>query len=53
MRFLVVGMALLGCVLLSACEEEGKYPVSGEECTQSDPVKDMTTSDCLPPPANA
>lgn len=41
----------LGCIsalLLAACSPEGRYPVSGEECGPTDPVKEMSVPDCPP-----
>ena len=40
---------LLATVAISGCAEEGKYPISGEECHQGDPVQDMTPPDCALP----
>ena len=48
MKYFVVVLSLLGSLFLSACAEDGKYPVSGEECTQSDPVQEMSVPDCAP-----
>ncbi len=42
-RLLILLMSVLA---VSACTEEGKYPVSGEECTAGDPVQDVTPVDC-------
>lgn len=46
--------ALFACLLmagfLSACANEGHYPVSGEECGPDDPVQsvDPNAANCLP-----
>ena len=47
-RFFIL---LLSATILVACTEEGKYPLSGEECTAQDPVQEMTTADCAALPA--
>jgi hypothetical protein len=31
---------------LAACEDEAKYPVTGEECGPDDPVRTLDASDC-------
>lgn len=41
--------ALALSLLLLGCVESGQYPVSGEECTASDPVLDLDATDCTPP----
>ena len=41
-------MSLL--LFLPGCEEEGKYPISGEDCGPNDPVKTLDASDCVPFP---
>lgn len=35
---------------LAACAEEGRYPLTGEECGPEDPVTGMTAPDCPPAP---
>jgi len=37
---------LFAILLLAACAEEGRYPVSGEECGPDDPVLSLDASDC-------
>ena len=37
---------LLAFVAVTGCAEEGKYPISGEECHEGDPVQDLTPPDC-------
>ena len=44
---------LAAALLLAACTEPGRYPVSGEECGPDDPVKSLDASDCLVAPAAA
>ncbi len=38
-------------MILSACERQNTYPVSGEECGPDDPVKTLDEGDCKPPVA--
>ena len=47
-RFLVL---LILPFLMSACAEEGHYPVSGEECQPGDPVQELSAADCVVLPA--
>lgn len=49
-RFLILLMSVLA---LSACTEEGRYPLSGEECTAEDPVQEMTSADCAALPTGS
>ena len=37
-------------LFLSGCENDGKYPISGEDCGPDDPVKTLDASDCSPVP---
>ena len=43
-------LALAGAAALSlaACVEEDRYPVSGTECHEDDPVLEMSVADCAP-----
>ena len=41
-------LPFLCLILLAACVEEGRYPISAEECDPSDPVHDLDAADCLP-----
>jgi hypothetical protein len=43
-------LTLTAALFLAACANEDRYPVSGEECTAEDPVKDIDSSmvDCVP-----
>ncbi|WP_198666098.1 hypothetical protein [Tropicimonas sp. IMCC34043] len=34
--------------LTAACSEPKRYPVTGEACTPSDPVKDISVEQCAP-----
>ena len=43
--------ALLAIFTLTACAEEGKYPVSGEDCRADDAVQTLDASDCAALPA--
>ncbi len=47
LRLLMIGIATL---FLTACAQDGTYPVSGEECTAEDPVKEVDAADfdCIP-----
>lgn len=47
LRLFLVGFAVL---FLAACVQEGTYPVSGDECTAEDPVKEIDAADfdCVP-----
>lgn len=49
-RFLFL---FLAAVSLGACTEEGKYPVSGEECSEGDPVQDIVPPDCATLPSGS
>ncbi|MHA7849805.1 hypothetical protein [Roseovarius sp.] len=45
-----VFLTLAAALFLTACVNEDRYPVSGEECTAEDPVKqiDSSMTDCVP-----
>lgn len=49
-RFLIL---FLTATVLAACTEEGKYPLSGEDCAAGDPVQEMTSADCAALPAGS
>jgi hypothetical protein len=49
MRLYLIIALLCSPLVLSGCEDDGKYPVSGEECGPNDPVKTLDASDCTPP----
>jgi hypothetical protein len=42
-------IAVIAAFSLQACTEEGVYPVTGEECSEDDPVLDMDAADCTIP----
>ena len=42
---------LASSALLVACADTEAYPLSGEECTASDPVLDLDAADCYVPNA--
>lgn len=42
MTFLCMAVFLTGCV-------EGKYPLSGKDCSPEDPVLELDAKDCTPP----
>ena len=39
-------LPLLMILFLASCAEEGRYPLSGEECSPNDPVLTMDAPDC-------
>ena len=39
--------ALAAALLLTACSEPGRYPVTGEQCGPDDAVQTLDASDCL------
>ncbi|MFY0690559.1 MAG: hypothetical protein JXR14_01400 [Paracoccaceae bacterium] len=39
-------LAGMTALFLAACSSEGRYPVSGDECGPTDPVKEMSVPDC-------
>ena len=45
-----LGVMVAAAFILSACDTPDRYPVSGEECTEEDPVKSMdsTIPTCAP-----
>ncbi|MGX0877710.1 hypothetical protein ACSSV4_002403 [Roseovarius sp. MBR-154] len=45
-----LALVLFATLMLSACEDPNRYPVSGEECGPDDPVKtiDGSISSCVP-----
>lgn len=44
-------LLLLTPLVLTACVEENRYPVTNEECTADDPVLELDASDCAALPA--
>ncbi len=47
-------LSVLGvAVILSGCTQEGKYPLSGEECKEDDPVLSLDAGDCAAAPAGS
>jgi hypothetical protein len=34
-------------LVAAACAEKDKYPLSGDQCHEGDPVQQMTPPDCL------
>lgn len=47
MRPVCLTVALCLAFMLAGCENEGKYPISGEECGPDDPVQSLDASDCI------
>jgi len=45
MRFL----PLFALLLVASCADEGRYPVSGDECGPNDPVLTLDAADCTVP----
>lgn len=45
MRFL----PLFALLLIASCAEEGRYPLTGEECGPNDPVLTLDANDCAVP----
>lgn len=43
---LITLLALLGLALGTACTDTRHYPISGEECSPQDPVKDLSVQQC-------
>lgn len=42
-------LPLLAILILASCAQEGRYPVSGDECGPNDPVLTLDTNDCTVP----
>ena len=40
---------LAALIVLAACTETETYPLSGESCSEKDPVHTLDASDCLMP----
>ena len=40
---------LIAILFVISCAEEGRYPVSGEECGPDDPVLTLDAADCAIP----
>ena len=49
-RLFQITLALLA-LGVAGCDA-GKYPITGETCTESDPVQKLEASDCTVPPAS-
>ncbi len=42
---------LIAAASLSACEKQAEtYPISGEQCSETDPVQELDAADCFVPP---
>lgn len=41
--------AVVALLMLQACEEPDRYPISGEPCSPEDPVIVAPPGDCGPP----
>ena len=42
---------ILAFVAVTACTEDETYPISGETCSEDDPVLTLDAADCSLPPA--
>lgn len=40
---------LLAVILLANCAQDGRYPISGQECGPNDPVLTLDAADCTVP----
>ncbi len=49
MKAPLIIVALILPVFLAACERDGTYPLTGEECGPNDPVQTLDASDCTVP----
>ena len=49
-RLLQITLALMAFGV-AGCDE-GKYPITGKTCTESDPVQKLDASDCTVPPTS-
>jgi hypothetical protein len=44
---------LCALLVMGACENEGKYPITGEDCGPEDPVQSLDAADCVATPTGA
>lgn len=49
MKLTKIAVALAALILMQACEDPDRYPVSEQDCGPNDPVLDLTVPDCAPP----
>jgi hypothetical protein len=49
MKPILGAFLLILCLGLTACENTGTYPISGEECGPNDPVQTLDAADCAVP----
>ncbi|MFK7937780.1 MAG: hypothetical protein AB8B82_00255 [Roseovarius sp.] len=49
-KYFMLLILAVSASFLTGCADEDHYPVSGEECSEDDPVKtiDPTITDCAP-----
>ena len=40
---------IIAILFLASCAAEGRYPLSGEECSPGDPVLTLDAADCTVP----
>lgn len=48
MTYPKLALALLVLILVQACEQPDRYPVSGENCGPEDAVLDLNVESCAP-----
>jgi hypothetical protein len=48
MKLLTFLFAIGAMAILAGCTEPETYPLSGEECTATDPVRELDPLTCLP-----
>ena len=48
-RFDMKFIPLLAVLLLANCAQDGRYPISGQECGPNDPVLTLDAADCTVP----
>jgi hypothetical protein len=48
MRPLISVAAVFAVLAVTGCDRQETYPVSGEECGPTDPVRTLDASDCKP-----
>lgn len=50
MKIHIWTVGALLAMTLAACEDTGRYPISGANCNPDDPVLQMGPADCYTPP---
>jgi hypothetical protein len=49
MNRVITILSFAAMLALSACADTGTYPVGGDQCGPTDPVKDLEAADCTVP----